>query len=472
MESNAKHTVTQFDLFTLHYYSPRAYKYLRNKFQNHLPDVSCIRSWLSNTTGYGEPGISDEGLRALGTIANDMKAKKKEFYCSMSFDEMNIRRHVQWSDAKKKFVGFISYGKKDIDGQIPVARQALVFLITGINVQVSIPVGYFFIKQLTGSEKSALIKEILSRLTEVGVKVINITFDGLASNFTACRLLGAKFANDNLQPIFKNPYDQTKVHIILDACHMLKLIRNRIGTEKTLLDDEGGKIEWRFFVNLEKYRIERNFVTHKLTKKHIEWEKNKMCVRLAAQLFSNSVANSLSYLSRQNCHGFENCEATIKFIRIFNSLFDIFNSTMKESSNIFKNVISPESAVPIFHFLGEAIEYLKSIKLGDRYIINTDKRTGFEGFIINIISLRSIYSTYIETGLIVSIPTYQLSQDSLESLFGRIRSLCGSNDNPTSIQFTSGLRKILIKSEVTASAFANCTDNLQILTVSSKSNCV
>lgn len=191
----------------MHFYSPRAYFFLREKFGRNLPDRSTIRSWVSNSTGYGQPGISGEGLSALARLAKNMKSKGSELYCSMCFDEMSIRRHVQWSDAEKRLIGMISYGEKDANGELQVAHQALAFLVTGINEKISIPIAYFFITSLSATGKAALIDEILRRLVQVGVKIVNLTFDGLNSNFTACRLLGASFALDNLQPFFKNRHD-------------------------------------------------------------------------------------------------------------------------------------------------------------------------------------------------------------------------------------------------------------------------
>lgn len=181
---------------------------------------------------------------------------------------------------------------------------------------------------------------------------------------------------------------------------MLKLVRKIFGTEKTLYDDENRKIEWRYVENLEKYRLNRNFVTHKLTKQHIEFDKNKMCVKLAAQLFSNSVTNSLSYLTLHGCNGFENCAPTSKFIQIINNLFDVFNSTdkdRKDAYNIFKKPVSK-----IFAFLETTTTYLKKIKLKGKlgkHIIDTRLRTGIKGFLINITSLKSMYETHLKTGL-------------------------------------------------------------------------
>lgn len=454
--------------YTLHFYSPRAYQYVRDKFDKHLPEISCIRSWVSNCTGFSEPGISAEAIRYLGCLKDQMNQKEgKEFYCSLSFDEMHIRRQVQWCDAKKKFLGFISFGKKGKDGRLPVANQALVFMITGINFNVSIPIAYFFVKSLNGTEKSILIKEILRQISEKGIKLINLTFDGLKSNFTACTRLGASFRLDDFKPFFYNPYDGTKVHISCDACHMLKLIRNRIATEKVLQNGKGESIEWAHFERIENYRVNRNFVTHKVTKKHIQWEKNKMCVKFAAQLFSNSIANSFEYLIRHQCTGFQTCGPTAEFTRIMNNTFDIFNSKGIEPENIFNRAITRESAGTIFTYLDMVADYFKSIRVNGQNIMDTEKRTGFKGFVINIFNLKSLYSMYVETGLLDFLPTFQLSQDLLESTFGRIRSLNGNNDNPDVTQFTSGLRKILISNEIKASEAANCLDNLEIASISS-----
>lgn len=89
---------------------------------------------------------------------------------------------------------------------------------------------------------------------------------------------------------------------------------------------------------------------------------------------------------------------------------------------------------------------------------------------INIITLKSIYEQYVATGLIEQLPTFQLSQDPLESLFSRVRSLNGNSENPPVSQFTSAFRKILLNNEITSSVAANCVDNLKILSVSSRNH--
>ncbi|KAG1674657.1 DNA transposase THAP9 [Nymphon striatum] len=58
----------------------------------------------------------------------------------------------------------------------------------------------------------------------------------------------------------------------------------------------------------------------------MEWRQQKMKVNLAAQVSSSIVANALQYCSENfQIPQFEGSVATVKFIRIFDHLFDIFN---------------------------------------------------------------------------------------------------------------------------------------------------
>ena len=65
---------------------------------------------------------------------------------------------------------------------------------------------------------------------------------------------------------------------------------------------------------------------NKISNSHVSFHRNKMNVRLAAQLFSSSVADSLEFLMLSECKEFENAHGTINFIRIIDKLFDLLNS--------------------------------------------------------------------------------------------------------------------------------------------------
>lgn len=122
--------------------------------------------------------------------------------------------------------------------------------------------------------------------------------------------------------------------------------------------------------------------------------------------------------------------------------------------------------------MNECIEYLKSIKISSGLLIESTKKVGVKGLIIDMISLMKFYEEYVENAALAELPVYLLNQDPLESFFSRMRSFpaLGNNENPTVPQFSAAYRKNVYKSEITSSAFPNCVDALNILYVPSTSH--
>lgn len=470
---------------TLHFYSPRAYNYVREKFDKNLPHVGTIRKWYSAAGTTSEPGFCKENLDSLAQLAKKHSANGSQLMCSLIFDEMAIRKHLQWSDSRKKFLGHISYGFRPDFAAVPVATNVIVFMVNGVNVEFNFPIAYYFITSLTADEKIALLKDIVTEIRNCGVRVLNITFDGLNSNSTMCETLGATFEPNDWKPFFKLPGDDNKIYIIYDPSHMLKLMRNYLGNKKFFIDGDGSKIEWKYFESLENFRLKKEFThVHKLTKKHIQFDGNKMNVRLASETMSNSVANSMEFLRDEGHEQFFNCTATAKFVRLINDIFDTMNSRRDTKKSGFKQAINSQNSSEIFAFFDEAIEYLKNVKIpiipraiegAERKAITMRKaidsrlRTAFRGLISNMVNLKMCYLECVELKLMECLPTFAFSQDHLESFFGRIRSLNGHNDNPTIEQFNGALRKIIVNDEIKSSTKANCHDSLKlsILNVSS-----
>lgn len=456
---------------TLNVLSPRAYGYVRQKFNNNLPHPSTLRKWYANSSSNGEPGLSKDSLHVLRALVEKYREKQTDIYVTLAFDEMNIRRHVQYSDTMKRFLGNITYGSIPRNAEyFPVANNAIVFMVNGINIRFNIPVAMHFINSLQAHEKAALISIVIEALTNVGVKVIAITFDGLGTNTPTCNLLGACFnIYKDFRPYILNPVNREKIFVMFDAPHMIKLIRNCIGTKKVIYYGNESKIEWKFYENLEQLRSKYDIVTHKLTKQHILFEKNIMNVSLATQLLSASVAESMEHFSMlpETKHLFEGVEITSDFTRKMDKLFDIFNSKLSSSgsNNNFKNPINNTTKNEIFSFLDEMVNYIKQLKLEDQNILFSRRKTAFKGFIVNIHNLKELYTTYVESNIISALPTNSLNQDPLEFFFGRIRSCSGSNDNPTVEQFCSAYRKTLVSSELRCSTLSNCVDELSILHV-------
>lgn len=205
-----------------------------------------------------------------------------------------------------------------------------------------------------------------------------------------------------------------------DACHSLKSTRNRLASLSILYDGENNKIEWRYIMELERYQRENNInLANKLTKVHIQWQKKKMSVRVAAETLSNSVADAIEFLRKQDIAEFQESEATVYFIRRINNIFDILNSKDSKQTIGFKRPISPETKDEYFAYFDEAIPYIKSLKISPRgkSILTTRSKTAFLHFIISMQNFRLFYEIYVESGTLEKIATFQFSQDHLELLF-------------------------------------------------------
>lgn len=296
------------------------------------------------------------------------------------FDEMSIRKHLQWSDSEKNIFGRITHGFRPDGEAVPLASNALTLMLNGINCDFTLPIAHYFIRCLKAEEKAKLVTDVINAISACGVRVLNITFDGLCTNFKMCETLGASFLPGNVKPFFYLQGDTRKTFIILDPSHMLKLARNLIGNASVLTDETGGRIEWSYFEKLEEFRVHRGFtLAHKMNKRHMHWKNFAMNVQVAAQTMSNSVANSMQHLMDAKHEEFSDAFATIRFIKYVNNVFDISNSLLKKPSN-FKSPINPLTATEIFVYCDEANVYFRNIKLLDgtyterKMVVNLKKK--------------------------------------------------------------------------------------------------
>ena len=305
---------------TLHYYSVNAYKYVRKSFNLCLPHPRTISKWYQHVNG--EPGFTAESFVA---VANKIKEAKHELLFSLTFDEMAIRQQVDFDG--KKFHGYINMGIDANNDVLPVAKASLLFLLTAVNDTWKIPLGYFLIDTVSSTQKANLVKQCLILLHDINAHVICITFDGLTSNITMAKLLGCNMDPEALHPRFPHPVTNVPISIYLDPSHMLKLVRNCLGEKKSVVDSENNLVNWKFITELHNLQdAEGLHLGNKLRSSHINYFTRKMKVSLAAQVLSKSVADSLQICNDNDVPGFDGCEATVKFIRIFNDLFDILNS--------------------------------------------------------------------------------------------------------------------------------------------------
>ncbi|KAF0754735.1 THAP-type domain-containing protein [Aphis craccivora] len=82
-------------------------------------------------------------------------------------------------------------------------------------------------------------------------------------------------------------------------------------------------------------------------------------------------------------------------------------------------------------------------------LVKSQRKTGFLGFIICLQSVHNKLDDIIKPpGILDSLLTYKLSQDHLEMFFSAIRARRGFNNNPTTAQFESSYKRLLVHTEL------------------------
>lgn len=460
---------------TLHFFSPRAYEYVRGIYLNKLPHQRTIRKWYQSIDG--KPGCTSESLKALKIRT---AAKGGKIICNLVMDEMSIRQEIVYDESTKKYSGYCDFGNpfaEDDDDDIDKeqAKEALVFLVVAVNDHFKIPVAYYFVNSLNATEKANIVKEVLIFLNEADIEISSLTFDGNATNIAVAKCLGADLSIAKLKPWFNHPVTKKLVCIFLDICHMLKLLRNTLALNKTFFDSDGREVKWEYFEKLEQLQTSEGMrLGNRLTNRHIFFENQKMKTSLAAQTFSHSVAAAMQYLLNTGDPEFAGCEATIDFTLKVNNLFDILNCKSKFGSK-FKRPFSKETFAEYKLVFDEMTEYLKGLYYIDKkkkmdFIVDTQIRTGYVGFVVGIISIQKLYNRYVDGGTLEYLLSFKFSQDHLEMLFSALRGRGGFNNNPNCTQFTAAYKKMLVRNEIRGSEKANCIDDgisPSIFTVSS-----
>lgn len=444
------------------YYSARAYEYVRQKFNKNLPHLATIRAWYQNSNIDSSSGITKHSLNVLKQRSDQLKEKGKQLVCCLLFDEMHIKKHVQWNDHTGEFIG----AADDIfeEDTVPIASQTLMFMVSGLNICFQLPVAYYMIHSITAQQKMDILIEIITEISKRGVEISSVCCDGLYLNSTMFEMLGANF--NDLRPSFKNPFNGDDIHVIFDPCHMEKLVRNALGDRMIMFDKNNDKIKWDYLVKLEQFSRDNHLgLTHKINKRHIQYTDRIMHVRTAVQTLSNSTADSIEFLKDSGIPDFVDSNATIQFLRNINDLFDIMNTFRIKDlpDNQYKSAINPNNQEQVFIRLNELKEYILSLKMRmsdeNRKIVpvlQSNRKTGFRGFIICIISVENIYRKYVEEKhWLLFFATYRISQDHLEIFFGKIRKSNGCNDNPTKQQLEAAYRKLEHQSDIMISDRAN-----------------
>lgn len=81
---------------TLHFFSPKAYNFVRRTYNTCLPHSRTLTRWYLKINA--EPGLCEEAFEAL---QNKVRASDTPIVCALIFDEMSIRKSLCWDPQKK-----------------------------------------------------------------------------------------------------------------------------------------------------------------------------------------------------------------------------------------------------------------------------------------------------------------------------------------------------------------------------------
>ena len=124
---------------TLNFYSPRAYRFVRKSFDTCLPHPRTRERWLHCVDI--KPGFTEPSFAAIKRRTDASAALGKPVFCALMMHEMSIRQHIEWDG--KKCQGYSDMGTERDDERLPVAKEALIFMVVALNGSWKLPVGYF-----------------------------------------------------------------------------------------------------------------------------------------------------------------------------------------------------------------------------------------------------------------------------------------------------------------------------------------
>ncbi|GBP67404.1 DNA transposase THAP9 [Eumeta japonica] len=142
-----------------------------------------MKEWQHRITTGGGPSTSDASIDpdvaqvtpalAVGVdkaVDSDM-VSEHPIYAGLIIDEMAIRRRIEWDG--QRLHGHVDIGNGLNTDSLAEAKEALVFLVTAINGNWKIPVGYFLVDGITGIQRAERVKQCLKLIHETVRTIAN-----------------------------------------------------------------------------------------------------------------------------------------------------------------------------------------------------------------------------------------------------------------------------------------------------------
>ena len=394
-------------------------------------------------------------------IIEELRQKTKDFsdpekYMVLLLDEMKIQENLVWDKHTGELIGFVDLGDIDVNYATlqktdDIATHVLVFMLRSIVNSFKFSFANFATTGATACQMFPLLWKAISICELNSLKVIAVTCDGASPNRKLFRMHFSLNDRDDMNDdvTYKTPNlfatDGRYVYFISDPSHLIKTSRNCFANSgsgrctRFMWNDEMFII-WNHVADL--FHEDRKFGLHmmptKITYEHIKLTPySVMNVKLAAQILSSSVSNSLLKYGPPEAAG------TAKFCSMMDSFFDIVNIRSTDAHDYeLKPFLAPFSSIndPRFSWLRNVfLQYFTD------WLISIEERHGnftknaknnmfishqtYEGLKITVNSIIESVKFLLQND-VKFVLTERFCQDPLENYFGHQRSL-GRKTNPS-----------------------------------------
>ncbi|KAH7978767.1 hypothetical protein HPB49_006698 [Dermacentor silvarum] len=293
-----------------------------------------------------------------------------------------------------------------------------------------------------------IVMNTVLELSEHGAKVVAVNSDGAGNNKSMWTHLAISGKLAGAQYKIAHPcIDGAFLHFMCDVPHIIKSVRNRMMKHKYgLIGEHQANYQHyeRLFETEKKAHIK---VVPKLTEYHVKPQRlQTMNVRLATQLFSQSVGIGLEVYRQLTVPGFADSTGTEEFTLLMNDLFDILNAKVPPDGI--------KKGSPKIQFLKDFLEMMNRTESNKNVKLFASAQT-VESIRVTLMSILSLIE-FLDSKGVNYILTGSLNQDPLERFFGLLRSFGGDEDHPMVTKFSQIFRILSLYTPVKMAVKENC----------------
>ena len=220
----------------LHHRSSGAYSTLRNSGVITLPTERTLSDYRHFCPA--RCGFSAAGDRQLLEVLQQHKPVHLAKYVVIVLDEMYIKEGLVFQRSSGALIGYQDLGDvnnilHDAESQVtnpnnckrPLAKIMLVFMVRGLFSSLKYPYVQFPASSTKGADLFPLFRQVVSRLTRLGLHILATTCDGASDNR---RMFALQYCGNKKDLVYKttNVYRDEEIFFISDPPHLLKTIRN------------------------------------------------------------------------------------------------------------------------------------------------------------------------------------------------------------------------------------------------------